>query len=116
MSLPAEVRLAVGIIAAGAVLFVAVALIWDNDATRLPIGAGILAVAVCVGLVFRLRFVRVITLIVMTLFALVHLLIALSDAPPWWARVVSGVLTAAYIYAAVAVSTEPARNYLEPTK
>jgi hypothetical protein len=116
VSLPAEIKIALSVVGAGAVLFIAVGIAWDNDALRLPIGAGILAVAVCVGLFFRLRFVRVITLVVVTLLALVHLLIALSDAPPWWVRIISGVLTAAYIYAAVAVNTQPARTYLESTK
>ena len=102
-----------GVIALGALVFVAVALAWDQQALRLPIGAGILAVAVCVGLVLRLRFARTVTMIVMGLFALVHLLIAL-DGGPWWIRLVSGLLCAAYIYVAVLVNTEPARHYLEP--
>jgi hypothetical protein len=113
---PTEVKVAVAIVGLGALVFVAVALLWDSTSLRFPIGTGILAVAVCVGLLVRLRFARMITMVVVTLFAVVHLVIALSDTAPWWVRAVSGVLTAAYIYAAVVVNTEPARHYLETSK
>lgn len=116
MNAPTEVKVALGVIGLGAVLFVATGLAWDTQNLRLPIGTGIVAVAVCVGLFFRLRFVRVVTMVVTVLFAIVHLLIALSDAPPWWVRVVSALLTAGYVYTAVLVNTEPARHYLEPAK
>ncbi|MFC0108710.1 hypothetical protein [Kibdelosporangium aridum] len=113
MNAPTEVKVSLGVIGLGAVLFVAVALAWDSQNLRLPIGAGIVALAVCVGLIVRLRFARVVTMVATCLFAVVHLLIALSDAPPSWVRVVSGLLTAAYLYTAVLVNTEPARDYLE---
>ena len=110
---PTEIKLTLSVIGAGALLFVGVALLWDSSTLRLPIGAGILAVAVCVGLLVRFRFARVTTPVVLTLFAWAHLLIALSDVRPWWAGAVSGVRTAAYISAAVAVNPQPARDYLE---
>ena len=113
MNAPTEVKVPLAVVGLGAVLFVVVALLWDAQNLRLPIGTGIVAVAVCVGLFMRLRFVRVVTVVVVSLFALIHLLIALSDAAPWWARAVSGLLTAGYLYAAVLVNTEPARHYLE---
>ncbi|MBP2324086.1 dolichyl-phosphate-mannose--protein O-mannosyl transferase [Kibdelosporangium banguiense] len=116
MNAPTEVKVAVGVVGAGALLFILVALFWDSTTVRFPIGTGILAVAVCIGLLLRLRFVRVVTMVVVTLFAVAHLVIALSDTAPWWVRAVSGVLTAAYIYAAVVVNTEPARHYLETPK
>jgi hypothetical protein len=109
---PLEVKLSAGLIALGAVVFVGVALAWNPQGLRFPIGAGILAVAVCVGLMAGLRFVRVVTMTVVGIFAVVHLLIALGEAP-WWVRVISGLLCAAYIYVAVLVNTEPARQYLE---
>lgn len=111
--MPTEVKVPLAIIGLGAVLFVAIALLWDTQNLRFPIGTGIVAVAVCVGMWMRLRFVRVITIVVVSLFALAHLLIALSDGAPWWVRAVSGLLTAAYLYAAVLVNTEPARDYME---
>jgi hypothetical protein len=110
---PLEVKIAAGIVGLGAVLFVVVALARGTDTLQLPLGAGILAVAVCVGLVVRLRFVRTVTMVVVSLFAVLHLLIALSDGP-WWVRVASGLLAVGYIYGAVLVNTEPARQYLEP--
>jgi hypothetical protein len=110
---PLEVRLSAGIVALGALVFVGVALAWDTQALRLPIGAGILAVAVCVGLVVGLRFVRIVTMVVVLLYALVHLLIAMGGGP-WWVRLVSGLLCASYIYVAVLMNTQPARQYLEP--
>jgi hypothetical protein len=116
MTTPTEVKVAVGVVGLGGLLFIAVALLWDSTSLRFPIGTGILAVAVCVGLLVRLRFARMVTMIVVTLFAVAHLVIALSDTAPWWVRAVSGVLTAAYIYSAVVVNTEPARQYLETPK
>ncbi|MET0234936.1 MAG: hypothetical protein ABW224_09885 [Kibdelosporangium sp.] len=116
MNAPAEVRVAIGIVGLGGLLFILVSLLWDATSLRFPIGTGILAVAVCVGLLIRLRFARIVTLVVVTLFAVAHLLIALSDGAPWWVRAVSGILAAAYVYAAVVVNTEPARHYLETTK
>nr|WP_052478238.1 hypothetical protein [Kibdelosporangium sp. MJ126-NF4]CEL16972.1 hypothetical protein [Kibdelosporangium sp. MJ126-NF4]CTQ91799.1 hypothetical protein [Kibdelosporangium sp. MJ126-NF4] len=113
MNAPTEIKVPLAVIGLGAVLFVVVALLWDTENLRLPIGTGIVAVAVCVGLFMRLRFVRVVTLVVVSVFALIHLLIALSDGAPGWVRAVSGLLTAAYLYSAVLVNTEPARDYLE---
>ncbi|ALG12796.1 hypothetical protein [Kibdelosporangium phytohabitans] len=110
---PTEVKVPLAVIGFGAVLFVVVALLWDTQNLRFPIGAGIVAVAVCVGLWTRLRFVRVVTIVVTSLFALAHLLIALSGGAPGWVRAVSGLLTAAYLYTAVLVNTQPARDYLE---
>ena len=80
---------------------------------KLPIGAAIIALAVCVGLYVRLRFARTIGLVVAFALAVLHLLVALSNGP-WWVRVVAGVLAAAHVYAAVLLSTLPAREYLEP--
>ncbi|CAM3505365.1 hypothetical protein KIPE111705_11600 [Kibdelosporangium persicum] len=116
MNAPTEVKVSLGVFGVGAVLFVVVALLWDAQNLRFPIGTGIVAVAVCVGLFVRLRFVRVVTIAVAGLFALAHLLIALSDGAPWWVRAASGLLTAGYLYTAVLVNTEPARDYLEQPK
>jgi hypothetical protein len=113
MNAPLEVKVAAGVTGLGAILFVLVSLARGADTLRLPIGVAIVAVAVCVGLLVRLRFARTITMVVVSVFAVLHLLIALSDGP-WWVRVVSGVLTAGYLYVAVLVNTEPARQYLEP--
>ena len=112
MTAPVEVKIPAAVIALGAVAFLAVDLVMSSDSLRLSVGASILAVAVCVGLLARLRFVRFVTMIVVFVLAVLHLLIALGDAPVW-VRLVSGVLTAAYIYSAVLVNTEPARQYLE---
>ncbi|MCE7007391.1 hypothetical protein LWC34_31920 [Kibdelosporangium philippinense] len=114
MTTPAEIKISLGVIGLGAVLFVIVAMAWDSSNLRLPVGAGIVAVAVCVGLILRLRFARIAAMVVTSLLALIHLLIALSDMPPWWVRVVSGLFTAGYLFTAVLVNTEPARHYLEP--
>lgn len=116
MNAPTEVKVCLGVFGAGALLFVAIALLWDAQNLRFPIGTGIVAVAVCVGLAVRLRFARVVTIVVASLFALAHLLIALSGGAPWWVRAISGLLTAGYLYTAVLVNTEPARDYLEQSK
>jgi hypothetical protein len=110
---PLEIKVSAGLVGLGALIFVAVALVWDQQALRLPIGMGILAIAVTTGLLLRLRFVRTITMVVVAIYAVLHLLIALGNGP-WWVRVISGLLCAAYIYVAVLVNTEPARQYLEP--
>lgn len=113
MKAPTEVKVPLAVIGLGAVLFVVVALSWDAQNLRLPIGTGVVAALLCVGLYMQVRFARVVTVVVVSLFALVHLLIALSDAAPWWVRAASGLLTAGYLYSAVLVNTEPARHYLE---
>jgi hypothetical protein len=110
---PIEIRVAIGIIGAGAVIFLIVAMARGVDTLRLPIGAFVVAIAVALGLAARLRFARTVTVVVVMVLALLHVLVALSNGP-WWVRAISGLLTAAYVYVAVLVNTAPAREYLEP--
>lgn len=114
MSRPNEILIAVGIIAAGALVFVGVALVRGPDTLKLPVGVAIIALAVATALFFRMRFARIVALVVVFAVAVVHVLIALADGQPGWVRLVSAILAAAHVYAAVLLNTLPTREYLEP--
>jgi hypothetical protein len=113
VSRPNEILIAVGIVVVGALAFVGVALVRGPDTLKLPVGVAIIALAVAVGVFARLRFARIVALVVVFAVAVVHLLIALADQPGW-VRLVSGILAAAHVYVAVLLNTLPARQYLEP--
>jgi hypothetical protein len=114
--MPREIALSLLVLGGGAVLFLALAALrlageGGGDLLRLPTVLMIMAVAVCAGLVFRLRFARVVSIVVTLLVAAIYLLLTLGDGPPW-VRLISGVLAAAHVYVLVMVNTEPARRYL----
>lgn len=114
--MPREIALSLLMVGGGAVIFLTVAALrvaveGGSDLLRLPTLIVTGAVAVCAGLVFRLRFARVASIVVTTLAATIYLLVAISDGP-WWVRVIAGLLAAAHVYVLVIVNTGPARKYL----
>jgi hypothetical protein len=72
----------------------------------------LIALTVCVGLLLRAPFVRVVAIVVAVVVAALYLLVALGDGP-WWACLVSGLLAAGHVYVMVLVNTQPARQYLD---
>lgn len=108
---PLEVRLAAGIIAGAAAVFLGLAWLAEDIGTlRFPVGSAMVAVIV-VGLLFTSsRTARVAAIGAVTLLALAHTLIALGGLP-WWARTISGVLAAAHVYVVILLLTRPARVY-----
>ncbi|MCG8914673.1 hypothetical protein L6E12_02535 [Actinokineospora sp. PR83] len=110
---PLEVRLAVGILAGAAALFVAVALVRTGEdpvAVRFPIILGVLGALVVATLWLRWRAARAVALGYATVAVLVHVLIALGDLPGW-VRAASGALAAAHAYAVVLLLTRPSTEH-----
>jgi hypothetical protein len=110
---PTEARLATLIGAVGALTFVLMGLIqWqvEDDATwiRFPVVVAVLELLAVGGLVAGLRPARLTAAFVFGLVALIHLLAVLNQGPVWL-RVLSGLLSAAHIFAVVLLNTRPAR-------
>ncbi|TCP47958.1 hypothetical protein EV191_111163 [Tamaricihabitans halophyticus] len=116
--MPVELRVVALVVFGAGLVFLALGAILlavDPHATpaslQPPATAALLGFAVAVGLLFRMRLVWGITVVIVVVFALLHLVIVFSQGQ-WFARLGSGVLAAGYIYAGVLVNTGPARDYL----
>ncbi len=112
---PTEAFLAVLIGAAGALAFVLMGLVqWqvEGDSTwlRFPVVVAVLELLAVGGLVAGVRPARLTAALVFALVALIHLLAVLNQGPVW-IRVLSGVLSAAHVFAVVMLNTEPARTH-----
>ena len=113
---PVEVRIAMALNIAAAVVFLVVAVVrviveGGGGLLQVPIYLVVLA-GVAVGLlVWRPRNVQLVFGIAALLPVLLHLLIVLGNQT-WWLRTLSGVLAAAYVYSMVLVNTKPARIHL----
>ncbi|WP_433263611.1 hypothetical protein ACQPZF_32695 [Actinosynnema sp. CS-041913] len=110
---PAEVRLAALIGAAGGLLFVLEGLIrWqldgDGAVVKFPLIVLVLELLAVGGLLARFRPARLTAAFVYGLVGLIHLLAVLNQGPVW-VRLLSGVLSAAHIFAVVLLNTRPAR-------
>jgi hypothetical protein len=108
-----EVFLATLVGAAGGLVFVLMGLIqWqvEDDSTwiRFPVIVAVLELLAVGGLVAGLRPARLTAAFLFGLVALVHLLAVLNQGPVW-IRVLSGVLSAAHVFAVVMLNTKPAR-------
>jgi hypothetical protein len=114
---PVEARLATLIGAAGALVFVLMGLIQaqvegDSALLRFPVVVAVLELLVVGGLAAGLRPARLTAAVLFGLVALVHLLVVLNDGPVWL-RLLSGLLSAAHVFAVVLLNTRPARfHYL----
>jgi hypothetical protein len=110
---PTEAFLAMSIGAAGGLVFVLMGLVqWqvEGDPTwiRFPVIVAVLELLAVGGLVARLSPARLTAAFVFALVALIHLLAVLNQGPVW-IRVLSGVLSAAHVFAVVMLNTKPAR-------
>ncbi|MDQ2588144.1 hypothetical protein [Saccharothrix yanglingensis] len=109
---PVEVFLATAIGGAGAALFVLMGVVqWqvEADATwvRFPVVVAVLGLLASVGLAAGWRPARLTAAFVFGLVALIHLLAVLNQGPVW-VRVLSGLLSAAHVFAVVLLNTRPA--------
>ncbi|MFE9749124.1 hypothetical protein ACFYOT_29800 [Saccharothrix saharensis] len=110
---PTEAFLATLVGAAGGLAFVLMGLVqWqvEDDPTwiRFPVIVAVLELLAVGGLVAGLRPARLTAAFVFGLVALIHLLAVLNQGPVW-IRVLSGVLSAAHVFAVVMLNTKPAR-------
>ncbi|MGW5050180.1 hypothetical protein [Actinokineospora sp. NPDC004072] len=112
MRRPLEVTVPTAIFVVGAVLFIGAGALRDAGALVFPIIVSVIALLAAVGLATRWHAAGTAAFVAAGLVALAHMLIALGDVH-WGFRVLSGVLAAAHIYAAVLVLTKPAREYLK---
>jgi hypothetical protein len=109
---PLEIRLAVRLLVASGLVFVAVGVLrligeGGTDLLWTPLTYLVLAIGVAAGLYRGHRAARPVGLGFALLAALLQLLIAFGQGPGY-ARVVAGMLTAALVYTAVLISTKPA--------
>ncbi|HEX6341690.1 hypothetical protein [Umezawaea sp.] len=116
-SAPPEVLISAAVAAGGALLFLLVGVVkWQVDGdvvwVRFPAVVAALELVVAAGLVIGFRPARVTAIILFLLLALVHLLATLNDGPVW-ARVITGVLSAAHVYGVVLLNTAPALIHLK---
>jgi hypothetical protein len=116
-AVPPEVLISSVVAAAGALLFLLVGVVkWqiDGDAgwVQFPVIVAVLELVVAAGLMVGFRPARITAIILFLLLALVHLLATLNGGPVW-ARVVTGVLSAAHVYGVVLLNTAPALVYLK---
>ncbi|MFJ6672638.1 hypothetical protein ACIQMJ_16135 [Actinosynnema sp. NPDC091369] len=110
---PTEAFLAILIGAAGGLAFVFMGLVqWqvEDDPTwiKFPVIVAVLELLAVGGLVAGLRPARLTAAFLFGLVALIHLLAVLNQGPVW-IRVLSGVLSAAHVFAVVMLNTKPAR-------
>ncbi|MCE6993850.1 hypothetical protein LZG04_03350 [Saccharothrix sp. S26] len=110
---PTEAFLAILIGAAGGLVFVLMGLVqWqvegDSAWIRFPVIVAVLELLAVGGLVAGLRPARLTAAFVFGLVALIHLLAVLNQGPVW-IRVLSGLLSAAHVFAVVMLNTKPAR-------
>ncbi|MFI9009765.1 hypothetical protein ACIGNX_21285 [Actinosynnema sp. NPDC053489] len=112
---PTEAFLATLIGAVGGLVFVLMGLVqWqvEDDPTwvRFPVIVAVLELLAVGGLVAGWRPARLTAAFVFGLVALIHLLAVLNQGPVWL-RVLSGLLSAAHVFAVVLLNTKPARLY-----
>jgi hypothetical protein len=112
MRAPLEVRLAAALLVGSAAVFLLAGLLrlvteGGGGLLTAPLLQLALSVGVAGGLLNGIRLARWFGMALALLGALVHMLLALQPLP-WWARVVSGLLAAAQVYAAVLLNTKPA--------
>ncbi|UVS80877.1 PGF-CTERM sorting domain-containing protein [Actinokineospora sp. UTMC 2448] len=112
MSRPLEIRVPIAVFVAGAVLFVGAGALRDAAALTFPVIVAVIGLLAAAGLVARWHSGGMAAFVAAGLIALAHMLIALGDVH-WGFRVLSGVLAAAHIYAAILVLTKPAREHLQ---
>ena len=112
---PVELRVAAGLLTGSGLVFVLVAL-WRMLAEggggwlEWPLVQLAVAVGVSGGLLTGSRLARLVGIAVALAGALLQMVLALHSAP-WWARVVSGLLAIAQVYAAVLLNTRPAIEF-----
>jgi hypothetical protein len=112
---PLELRLAAGLLTGSALVFVLVALgrMLDEgggDWLQPPLLQLAVALGVSGGVLTGVRLARFVGIAVALTGALLHMVLALQPAP-WWARLLSGLLAMAQIYAAVLLNTRPAVEF-----
>ncbi|WP_158842980.1 hypothetical protein [Saccharothrix deserti] len=110
---PVEAFVATMIGAAGGLLFVLMGLIqWQVEAdstwVKFPVIIAVLELLAVGGLLAGLRPARLTAAFLFGLVALIHLLAVLNQGPVW-IRVMSGLLSAAHVFAVVLLNTRPAR-------
>ncbi|CRK58805.1 hypothetical protein [Alloactinosynnema sp. L-07] len=105
---PLEVRVAAGIVAVGAALFLVLGIVRGEP--RAPIIFTILAALAIAAMVSGWGKGRAIASCVVVFLALSHALIALGGLP-WEVRTVSGAVAAGYVYAVILLLTGPARAH-----
>lgn len=114
---PTEIRVAAWLLVGGGLLFQLVGLL------RLAIEGGsaesfllvptlqlVIALGMAAGLLRGLRSARLLGLLFVLLFALLHMFIVLQPFA-LWVRIASGILAAAAVYVAVLLNTRPALIY-----
>ncbi|WP_033437810.1 hypothetical protein [Saccharothrix sp. NRRL B-16314] len=110
---PPEVALAILIGAVGGLAFILMGLVqWQLDGDtgwiKFPVIVAVLELLVVFGLVAGPRAARLTAAFVFGLVALVHLLAVLNQGA-LWIRVLSGLISAAHVFAVVLLNTRPAR-------
>ncbi|WP_436500764.1 hypothetical protein [Actinokineospora sp. HUAS TT18] len=105
---PLEVRVAAGIVAVGAVLFLVLGVV--RGELRTPVLFTALAALATVTMLSGWGKGRAVAAFVVVFLALAHVLIALGGLS-WQLRMVSGVIAAGYVYAVILLLTGPARAY-----
>jgi hypothetical protein len=112
MKSPLEVRLAAALLVGSAVVFVLAGLLrmmteGGGGLLSLPLLQLAFALGIAGGLLNGIRAARWAGFALALLGGLVHMIFALQPIPVW-ARIVSGLLAAAQVYAAVLLNTKPA--------
>jgi hypothetical protein len=113
---PLEVRLAVGLLVGGGLLFLAMGLLRipsegsAGGLLMLPLLQLALAIGVAGGLWLGMRPARITGVVLALLAALVHLMIVLAPVPIW-ARIASGLIAISQVYVAVLLNTKPALDH-----
>jgi hypothetical protein len=115
MTSPVELRLAAGLLTGSALAFVLMAvgrMLAEGGGgwLQLPLLQLAVAIGVSGGMLTGIRLARIVGIAVALAGALLQMVLALQPAP-WWARLVSGLLAIAQIYAAVLLNTRPAIEY-----
>ena len=110
---PVEARVAILIGTAGALAFVLMGLVQaqveaDSSWLRFPVVVAVLELLAVAGLAAGARPARLTAACLFGLVGLIHLLAVLNNGPVWL-RVLSGVLSAAHVFAVVLLNTRPAR-------
>lgn len=113
---PPEITVAAGLIGGIGIAFALLAIVRVLGTAAVtsavtPIVSAVFGAVVAVGLLSGKAIARIGGFAVLVLFAMLHTLIAVADAP-WWIRVFSALAAAGYVYAGVLLSTGPAREFL----
>jgi hypothetical protein len=115
MTAPIELRVAAGLLSGSALVFLLVALgrmlaEGGGGWVQPPLVQLAVALGVSGGVLTGSRLARFAGIAVALAGALLQMVLALQSAP-WWARLVSGLLAMAQIYAAVLLNTRPAVEF-----